>query len=137
MLFYIGKDLLRWTEQCLDFVTREKKLMEAGIREQSFMALLTENLSPAMTAKLKTWGVHDQRAIFSRAIGVNMLFAKAPEMEALSPVFVQQYARFADYLFMAYQSMVPFKPLSPDRFLFELYASKEYADMLSETWKMA
>jgi hypothetical protein len=130
MLFYIGKDLQRWTEQCMDFVSREPKLSETGIRQQSFATLLVEHPPAGMAAKLNKWGVGDQRSIFSRAIGLNALFQQAPELDVLSTVFVQNYQRFADYLFIAYQTMSPYRALTPDSFLFELYASDEYARLI-------
>jgi hypothetical protein len=134
MLFYIGKDLQRWTEQCMDFVSREPKLNELGIREQSFATLLVEHPPPGMAAKLNRWGVSDQRSIFSRAIGLNALFQQAPPVDVLATVFLQSYQRFADYMFIAYQTMSPFRALTPQNFLFELYASEEYSRMLSEGW---
>lgn len=135
MLFYIGKDLQRWTEQCVDFVGREPKLNKLGIREQSFSTLLVEHPPPGLAAKLTKWGVTDQRAIFSRAIGLNAMFQEVPSIEALSDVFVQNYQRFADYLFIAYQTMNPYLPLMPQNFIFDLYASDEYARILSEGWE--
>ena len=135
MLFYIGKDLQRWTEQCLDFVNREIQLKDSGIREQSFVSLLIEHPPANMASKLSQWGVADQKAIFSRAIGLNMLFAQPPEIDYLSAVFVQNYHRFADYMYIAYQTMKPYKALPPENFLFDLYASEEYAKKLEEGWE--
>jgi len=40
MLYFVGKDLLRWVGQCVEFVTRAEELAGLGIREQSFAALL-------------------------------------------------------------------------------------------------
>jgi hypothetical protein len=135
MLFYIGRDLQRWAEQCMDFVSREPRLRESGIREQSFVTLLVEHPPHGMAAKLTKWGVGDQRAIFSRAIGLNALFQQAPDLDILAGIFVQNYQRFADYLFIAYQTMTPYKALTPNTFVFDLYASEEYARMISEGWE--
>ncbi|MCU1257207.1 MAG: hypothetical protein JWO80_92 [Bryobacterales bacterium] len=134
MLFYIGKDLQRWAEQCMDFVAREPQLSKLGIREQSFVTLLVEHPPAGMAAKLNKWGVGDQRAIFSRAIGLNAVFDRPPELEFLRASFVQSYQRFADYLFIAYQTMSPYTALPPESFVFELYASEEYARMLAAGW---
>src|SRR5579872_4510683 len=41
MLFYLGKDVFRWIEQCMDWASREPSLDGAGIRRQSFAGLLT------------------------------------------------------------------------------------------------
>src|SRR6266567_6906073 len=35
MLFYVGKDVVRWIEQCLEFVNRQPELRDLGIRFQS------------------------------------------------------------------------------------------------------
>src|SRR5262245_48185626 len=40
MLFYVGKDLLRWIEQCIELVERSPELRSSGIRYQSFAAYL-------------------------------------------------------------------------------------------------
>src|SRR6202795_1622160 len=40
MLFYVGKDLLRWIDQCLELVSRSPALSDSGIRYQSFAAYL-------------------------------------------------------------------------------------------------
>ena len=36
MLFYVGKDLTRWIEQCLEMVDRSPEMRASGIRYQSF-----------------------------------------------------------------------------------------------------
>src|ERR1700689_5118054 len=38
MLFYVGKDLGRWIEQCLEHIGRDPALATRGIRYQSFAA---------------------------------------------------------------------------------------------------
>ena len=43
MLFFVGKDLLRWMAQCEDFIGRVPELSGAGIRQQSFAELLIRN----------------------------------------------------------------------------------------------
>ena len=74
MLIYIGRDLQRWAEQCNDFVAREPKLRDEGLKEQSFIHLLVETPPEGFAKKLNSWGITDQHAIFSRAIGLNSLF---------------------------------------------------------------
>jgi hypothetical protein len=135
MLYYIGKDLQRWAEQCMDFVSRTSELADTGIKEQSFVTLLVEGTPDSTGSKLKKWGISDQRSIFSRAIGIHALFSEAPDPATLSVNFIQFYQRFADYLFICYQTMVPYTPLSPQSFQVELYASDEYAKMLAEGWE--
>jgi hypothetical protein len=135
MLFFLGKDVLRWVEQCTDFATRNPALKDSGIREQSFSALLVESPPRELTAKLMAWGVTDGRGVFSRAIGINALFTSPPEMEMLSTMFLQTYHRFADHLFACYQNLMPFTMLESDKFLFDIYASDDFARKLAEGWE--
>ncbi len=43
MLFYVGKDLARWIEQCLEFAERNQEPLPRGICFQSFAALLIQD----------------------------------------------------------------------------------------------
>jgi hypothetical protein len=135
MLFYLGKDVLRWLEQCVDFANRSPGLKDRGIREQSFSTLLVEAPPKDLTAKLMAWGVTDGRGVFSRAIGINAIFAGPPEMELLSTMFLQTYHRFADHFFACYQNLMPFTMLESSQFQFEIFASDDYARKLSEGWE--
>ena len=67
MLFYVGRDLVRWIGQCMEFVNRQPELENSGIKEQSFAAHLIQCAPPDVEAKLRKWGVIDYRAIFGRA----------------------------------------------------------------------
>lgn len=134
MLYFLGKDLLRWAEQCADFAMREPELQKLGIRVQSFSALLVENPPPRVAAKLAKWGVTDFKGVFSRAIGLAACFGEPPSEASVMPVFAEKYHQFADYLFLCFQNLVPYLPLTSDRFIFELYASAEYSEMLARTW---
>jgi hypothetical protein len=135
MLFFLGKDILRWVDQCTDFANRNPALRDRGIREQSFSCLLVESPPRELTAKLVTWGVTDGRGVFSRAVGINALFTSPPEMEMLSTMFLQTYHRFADHLFACYQNLMPFTMLESDKFLFDIYASDDYARKLAVGWE--
>lgn len=134
MLIYIGKDLKRWAEQCVDFVERDSRLKATAIREQSFTTMLVDHPPPALAGKLKSWGISDQRSIFSRAIGLSSVFDQPPEIGALSAHFLESYQRFADYLFICYQTMTPFKALEHGDFSFDLLSSDEYAKKLEDGW---
>jgi hypothetical protein len=134
MLIYIGRDLQRWADQCLDFVQREPRLSELGLKEQSFLVMLVNRPPASFEAKLKGWGVTDQRSIFSRAIGLNSVFEQPPPLESLGTKFLQSYQRFADYFFICYQTMAQYRSVDSDRFSFDLYASEEYASLISEGW---
>ena len=135
MLIYIGRDLQRWADQCLDFVQREPRLRDLGLKEQSFLVMLVNRPPVGFASKLIGWGVTDQRSIFSRAIGLNSVFDQPPLLDSLSTRFLQSYQRFADYFFICYQTMTQFRSADSDRFTFDLYASEEYAHLLSEGWK--
>src|SRR5208282_1112145 len=71
MLFYVGKDLVRWIEQCLEHISRDPALATRGIRYQSFAAYLVQHTPAPVQAKLRKWGVADYRSIFTRALGLN------------------------------------------------------------------
>src|ERR1700746_2735213 len=51
MLFFLGKDVLRWLEQCTDWVTRVPELSDREWRAQSFAALLTASTPPEVKEK--------------------------------------------------------------------------------------
>ncbi len=132
MLYFLGKDVVRWMEQCTDFVSREPALQKSGFRPQSFAALLVENPPASVSRKMTSWGVTDHKSVFSRAIGITSCFGEPPTIDSLACTFIDHYHRFADYLFMCYQMLSPFLPVPPAKFDFELYASAEYSDMLSQ-----
>lgn len=135
MLYYVGKDLERWLEQCAELVARDSVLREAGITAAAFTQLLIENPPGDVREKLTKWGVADYKAIFSRALGLNAIFNKAPDQEWLAPHFIQYYYRYADQMFQCRQGMEPFKTLAPWNFRFELFASGEYSRMLEREWE--
>jgi len=134
MLFYVGKDLLRWIEQCLEFVERSPDLSASGIKYQSFAAYLVSQTPPEIQAKLRKWGVADYKAIFTRALGLSTVLAAAPERDTLSDEFVRNYYRYADQLFAARQSATEFEDISNFGFEFDLFASGEYSRMLEREW---
>ena len=135
MLFYVGRDLIRWIEQCQDFVDMNSELRERGYKYQSFAALLVDATPPRVVAKLKQWGVADYRAIFQRAMGLNSMLAEAPAREILSNEFVKNYYRYADNLFLCRQHSTTFEELPSGQFEFDLFASGEYARMLERQWE--
>ena len=134
MLYYVGKDLARWIDQCLEFADRNQAALPRGICYQSFAGLLIHDPPTGVQAKLRKWGVADYKSIFSRALGLHTLFAVAPPREVLSDEFVRSYFRFADQVFQSKQSECDFTPLSASEFHFELYSSGEYSRMLERSW---
>src|SRR6185312_14153183 len=127
MLYYVGKDLLRWIEQCLELVERSADLRGSNIKYQSFAAYLVGHTPEAVQAKLKKWGVSDYRAIFSRALGLSAVFATVPQRETLTDDFVRHYYRYADQLFQIRQGESAFADVSEMGFELEIFASGEYS----------
>ncbi len=134
MLLFLGKDLRRWLEQCVEFI-QGGAAGDHRVTEQSFAALVVEDPPDSVKRKLEGWGVTDRRAVFSRAIGIHSLFQEPPTLEALSPVFLRNYHRFADHAYICYQHLTSFLPLDAARFQFEIYASEEYSRLLSDQWE--
>lgn len=135
MLFFVGKDLMRWMTHCAEFVNTLPDLEGAGICDQSFADLLVQDPPPSVKEKLRRWGVLDYRSIFSRAIALNTVFATPPEADQVSSNFVRNYYRFADHLYICRQQMQPFTQLTSANFYFEIYASGEYSRMLEQAWE--
>ena len=134
MLFYVGKDLLRWIEQCLELVERTPELSGTGIKYQSFAAYLVGHTPEAVQAKLKKWGVSDYRAIFSRALGLSAVFGEVPQREMLTDEFIRHYYRYADQLFQIRQGEAVFSDISGLGLELEIFASGEYSRMLEREW---
>lgn len=134
MLFYLGKDLLRWLAQCVDYAERTPELREADLRTESFAMLLVEDTPAEVRRKLRGWGVHEYSTIFARALGLHAVFDALPPQEMLSLDFVQYYHQFADYLFACRQQLFRFKRISSHDFDFQIFASGEYSRMLEQEW---
>jgi len=135
MLFYVGKDLARWIEQCLEFAERNRESLPAGTSYQSFAAMLVKDAPASVQSKLRKWGVADYKAIFTRALGLQCLFAIAPSRESLSDEFVRSYYRYADQIFAVKQGECDFAPVTSAECHFELYSSGEYSRMLERSWE--
>jgi hypothetical protein len=134
MLFYVGKDLTRWIEQCVEQIDRDPELSSKGIRFQSFAAYLVNHTPSAVEAKLKKWGVGDYRSIFMRALGLNAVLAEMPGRKSFSGDFIRNYYRFADQMFQARQAQAQFTDISTMGFEFEIFASGEYSRRLEREW---
>jgi hypothetical protein len=134
MLFYLGKDLLRWIGQCVDYAERTPELAGESLRPESFAALLVEDTPPEVRAKLRNWGVHEYSTIFARALGLHEIFESLPPSELLASDFMQYYHQFADHFYTCGQQLFHFKRVSAQEFEFDLYASGEYSRMLEQEW---
>ena len=134
MVYYVGRDVTRWVEQCMDVVSRHSGAFPEGLEAQSFADYLVRNAPSCVEEKLRKWGVNDYRSIFARGIALNVMFAEAPVRGRLGNEFVRNYHRYADQAFQCYQAQCTWTPLERDRVVFELYASGEYSRMLEQAW---
>ena len=134
MLFFLGKDVFRWIDQCVEWADRISELGEMEIRRQSFASLLTKDPPEEVRQKLVGWGVADYASIFSRAIGMNAVFVQPPTMEMLNEDFLRNYHRYPDFLYRCYMESEPYQSLPPANFRFALYASAEYSRRLEAEW---
>ena len=134
MLFYVGKDLVRWIDQCMELVDRTSEFAGMGIKRQSFADYLVNQTPAPVQAKLRKWGVADFKAIFSRALGLSAMLGAAPERNSLTNDFIRNYYRYADQLFLVRQGEAAFSTISDIGFDFDIYASGEYSRMLEREW---
>lgn len=134
MLFYLGKDVFRWLDQCLEWTDRTTELKGAEIHRQSFAGLLTGAPPETVKEKLVRWGVADYVSIFSRAIGLNATFSEPPPFNTLSEEFLRNYHRYADFLYRCYMESEQHRSIAGKNFHFELYASGEYSRLLESEW---
>ena len=134
MLYFVGKDISRWTAQCVDFAQRTPELKEHALAEQSFAEFLIARTPPEVEAKLRRWGVNDYGRIFARSIGIYVQFLLPPPRQLLAHDYLRLYYRFADYAYACWKDGAPFPTLSPAEFTFALYASGEYSKLLEEQW---
>jgi len=133
-LYFLGKDVFRWIDQCVEWAGRLPEFEDAEMEAQSFAGLLTANPPDNVRQKLTGWGVADYASIFSRAIGLNAVFAEPPAAAALGEDFLRSYHRYADHLFRCYMEAQPHRSLQNANFRFDLYASGEYSKMLENEW---
>jgi hypothetical protein len=134
MLFYVGRDVIRWIGQCVEHVSRYPELQASALRPQSFAAYLVQNPPAEVVTKLKKWGVTDHKAIFSRALGLNIILADIPSQEMFSAEFLRHYHRYAEEMFHCHLGQTPFADPAHLGFEFEIFASGEYSRMLEREW---
>lgn len=135
MLFYIGKDLCRWTEQCTETVTLSALFDHRRIRPETFAVLLVQNIPPHIKSKLEGWGVLDFSALFRRAIGMHSVFNDLPTASVLNLDFLRRYHRHLDHWYEYKLKDSAFDRPEPEEFTFDLYASGEYTMMLEQSWE--
>jgi hypothetical protein len=137
MLFFLGKDVFRWLEQCLEWADRFPELKDSELHAQSFASLLTQDPPPSVKEKLVRWGVTDYNSIFCRAIGLNSVFLAPPAFESLAGDFLRNYHRYSDALYQCFLGSQTYRTLDSRSFRFELYASGEYSRLLESEWGAA
>lgn len=137
MLYFVGKDLERWLQQCAEFVDNDRELVGENYSQQSFASYLIESTPSGVRNKLLSWGVVDYRNIFVRALGLRSVFQELPTFDIISRTFLLDYHRFTDYLYACRQQLSPFTPIAVNAFVFEIYASAEYSQILEKQWNEA
>jgi hypothetical protein len=130
MLWCIGKDVLRWIDQCLDFVNRQSELKGGDIRFQSLATLLIDNTPAAAVEKLLAWGVTDYQNLFARAIGLNSIFAELPALGILSEDFLKDYYSFAYQIYLCRQQAETHRKLDAGAFSLDVFTSGEYIKII-------
>ncbi len=135
MLFFVGKDVSRWLDQCQDFAERTPDLRDRGLLPQSFAEFLIGQAPQEVQGKLRNWGVTDYSRIFARAIAINAQFQEPPERDLFNPDYLSAYYRYADFAYICWKESAQFPPLTAAEFTFTLYASGEYSKFLEEQWR--
>jgi hypothetical protein len=134
MLYYIGKDLVRWMDQCAETVVASGRFAEVRIRPESFAIVLVQQVPTHVRAKLEGWGVLDFCALFRRSIGLHAVLQDFPSVEAFRPEFLRRYHRHLDQWYeYRLREAASYRP-EPQDFVFDLYASGEYALLLEQSW---
>jgi hypothetical protein len=136
MLFYVGKDLERWIEQCVEVTGTRQEFAHLGLGREAFANLLVEEAPAHVHKKLELWGVLDYRALFRRAVGLHCVFGEVPPAQCLSADFLKRYHRHADRWYESWLLARPLPLVDWCDFSFDLYASGEYALMLERSWNV-
>jgi hypothetical protein len=131
MLCCLGKDLVRWIGQCLEFASMNPDV--PALSEGQLMDLLVKDPPESVVRKMQQWGVSDFRTIFARSLGLAAVFPDPPAREHISEVFVLDFARYADVLYRVRRHSLPVAE-EGGSFAFEVYASGEYAQLLERAW---
>lgn len=134
MLFYIGKDISRWIEQCAESAIGSGLFEGRRIGPESFAALLVQHVPSHVRLKLEGWGVLDFCALFRRSIGLHAVFHEFPLAEAFAPEFLRRYHRYLDQWYEHRLRDSGYDCPAAEEFTFDLYASGEYTLKLEQSW---
>ena len=134
MLYYIGKDLIRWMEQCVESVEASGEFLNRQFRPETFGIILVQQIPDPVRRKLEGWGVLDFSALFRRSIGFHSIFREFPTQESLSPDFLRKYHRHLDQWFEYRMRESAYDRPQPSQFSFDLFASGENSMLLEQSW---
>ena len=134
MLYYIGKDLVRWMEQCVENVQASGDFQNTRLSAETFGIILVQQIPDAVRQKLVSWGVLDFSSLFRRSIGLHSIFREFPTQESLTPEFLRKYHRHLDQWFEYRMREAAYDRLQPSQFSFDLFASGEYTMLLEQSW---
>ena len=134
MLFYIGKDVSRWAEQCAEASAVHPQFGGRRIRPESFATLLVQQIPAHIRTKLESWGVLDHCALFRRSFGLHAVLQDLPSPLALNQDFLRRYHRYLDQWYEQRLRDSAFDQITAGEVEFELYASGEYTSMLEKSW---
>jgi hypothetical protein len=134
MLFYIGKDLTRWSEQCAETAAISKQFTGRQLPPESFLTVLLQHVPEHVRTKLESWGVLDFSALFRRSVGLHAVFAELPSAQSLNPEFLRRYHRQLDLWYEYRLKDVTYERPQAGEFMFDLYASGEYSMLLEQSW---
>ncbi len=133
MLFFLGKDVFRWLDQCLDSTVRAAN--SDPVCRQTFAGLLVGNTPETVKEKLVRWGVSDYSSLFARAIGLNLIWTEPPAFDSLAEEFLTNYHAYADAVYHAFMRAEAYGMPPGRNFRFDLYASGEYSRILESEWE--
>ena len=134
MLFYIGKDLSRWMEQCTESIQFSAIPHLEGLKPESFATILVQAIPDAVRTKLESWGVLDFSALFRRSIGLHSIFSEFPAVSYFSSDFLRRYHRHLDFWYEQRVRDSGCDRPQPGQFAFDLFASGEYTMLLEQSW---
>lgn len=134
MLYYIGKDVTRWMEQCSESTASSSLFASKRIQPETFAVFLVHHVPAHVRTKLEAWGVLDFCALFRRSIGLHSVFNEFPSAESFSHGFLRRYHRHLDSWYENRLKDASFDRPEADDFIFDLYASGEYTLMLEQSW---
>lgn len=134
MLYYIGKDVTRWMEQCSESASSSPVFAGRRIQPETFAVFLVQHVPNHVRNKLEGWGVLDFCALFRRSIGLHAIFQEFPPAESFSPEFLRRYHRHLDCWYENRLKDTIFDRPEASEFIFDLYASGEYTLMLEQSW---